>query len=92
MQPSDQGIIKRITLAYRKFFLLAHFIAQSNSPENCYKLAKSVSLLQAVYWISTSVNSIFTNCVNNCFKRVGISDNVVVCEQNENADFCELIK
>lgn len=53
MQSSDQGIIKRFTLAYRKFFLLAYFIAEIDSPENCYKLTKSVSLFHAVHWIST---------------------------------------
>lgn len=70
LQPLDQGIIRSVKIRYRKL-LLRHVLSQINSCKSSEELAKSVSVLDAISWITSALKKVEPGCVLKCFKKAG---------------------
>ena len=70
LQPLDQGIIRSFKVRYRKL-LLRHVLSQINSCKSSEELAKSVSVLDAISWITSALKKVEPGCVLKCFKKAG---------------------
>ncbi|GBN09441.1 hypothetical protein AVEN_274619-1 [Araneus ventricosus] len=70
LQPLDQGIIRSFKVGYRKL-LLRHVLSQISSCKSSKKLAKSVSVLDAISWITSALKKVELGCVLKCFKKAG---------------------
>ncbi|GBO01180.1 Tigger transposable element-derived protein 6 [Araneus ventricosus] len=70
LQPLDQGIIRSFKVGYRKL-LLRHVLSQISSCKSSEELAKSVSVLDAISWITSALKKVEPGCVLKCFKKAG---------------------
>jgi hypothetical protein len=72
LQPLDQGIIRSFKVEYRKL-LLRHVLSQISSCKSSEELAKSVSVLDAVSWITSALKRVGPGTVLKCFKKAGFA-------------------
>jgi hypothetical protein len=83
-QPMDQGVIQNVKVHYRKL-LMQSLLANINSTASASELAKTVSVLDAVVWISQAVKKLLPETVTKCFEKAGFSASVVTASvENEN--------
>jgi hypothetical protein len=71
IQPLDQGIINSFKLNYRKL-LLEHLIDHANKVQSLSEFAKSISVLNAIFWIDCAWNLVQRGTIQKCFKHCGI--------------------
>lgn len=94
-QPLDQGIIKNFKVNYRKR-VLRHILANMDDARCASDLAKKITVLDAVQWISSSISEIREGTVMNCFVKSGFSrpSNAVESNMNqiEEPELHELLK
>ena len=85
-QPMDQGIIRNIGVHYRKLLiqsLLANMDCTRTSSGS--ELATTVSVLDAVIWISQAVKKLIPETVTRCFEKAGFfTGEVTASVINEN--------
>ncbi len=80
-QPLDSGIIRNFKVKYRKMlleFLLSH--------EDVIALAdaiKKVNVGDAIDWVSQSWDQVTASTIKNCFRKVGLNEDVVEPEQDD---------
>ena len=72
LQPMDQGIIKTLKTGYRKR-LLRSVLAKIDSGETGDALVKSISVLDAVFWIGQAWNDVQPETIQKCFSRCGFN-------------------
>jgi len=83
-QPMDQGVIYTFKSYNRKFMLLS-LVCKIDSSTSVHQLATSITVLDAVNWISLSCNSLKNECVQNCFRKAGFLIDGSDVNPNENA-------
>ena len=69
-QPMDQGIIWNVKVHYRKL-LMQSLLANIDCTLSGYELARIVSVLDAVIWISHTVKKMLPETVTRCFEKAG---------------------
>lgn len=70
LQPLDQGIIQAMKLQYRKR-VVSKILAEIDKDVEASKLAKTITVLDAVHWIGDSVKAIRPSTVTKCFAKAG---------------------
>lgn len=70
LQPLDQGVIKAVKCHYRKFLLRRVISDLEHQPV----APKSVTVLDACFWLAEAVKCISPETVLSCFKHSGITD------------------
>lgn len=89
LQPLDQGIINNLKQIYKKR-LLRSVISKidENESVSADTVCKSVTVLDTVNWISTSVKEIKPETVTKCFRKCGlfIREGGTVSECNDDDD------
>lgn len=83
LQPLDLGIIRAFKARYRKH-MLKHLLTKIDSCENGTSLTKSISVLDAIYWIMKSWNETKDITIQKCFQDAGFPS--VNPEQPTNQD------
>ncbi|CAH1375300.1 unnamed protein product, partial [Tenebrio molitor] len=69
-QPLGQGILKNFKTLYRKC-MLRHLLANMDNATSAHELAKNITILDAIHWITSSVNKISKETVLRCFVKSG---------------------
>ena len=90
IQPLDLGIIKNFKVHYRRLLLL-HVLAKIDEPDisSAHDVTKSVTLLNAIRWVSQAWERVKSDTIKKCFRIAGVlnSDyNVVSRIGNDNED------
>ena len=67
-QQMDQGIIRNVKVQYRKL-LMQSLLANMDCTSSGYELARTVSVLDAVIWISQTVKKLLSETVTRCFEK-----------------------
>jgi hypothetical protein len=67
-QPMDQGVINCVKLNYRKL-VMQSLIVNTESSSSASKLARSISVLEAVMWIAEAVKQVSPETVKSCFQK-----------------------
>jgi hypothetical protein len=80
----DQRVIYTFKAYYRKF-MLQSLVCKIDSSTSVHQLATSITVLDAVNWISLSCNSLKNECVKNCFRKAGFLIDGSDVNPNENA-------
>ena len=71
LQPMDQGIIQNLKTQYRKR-VLRHTLHVLDTPGATLEtVVKEITVLDACYWISSSMKDIASDTVTKCFARCG---------------------
>ena len=71
-QPLDQGIIQNFKVHY-KGLILQHLLAKIGIVSSALDLAKSIDVLEALYFIKTSWDKVQATTIKNCFQKAGFS-------------------
>jgi len=83
-QPMDQGIIQNVKVHYRKL-LMQSLLANMDCTSSGFELARTVSVLDAVIWISQAVKNLLPETVTRCLKKAGLFRGEVTARvENEN--------
>ena len=69
-QPVDQGIIQNVKVHYHKL-LMQSLLPNMDCTSSCSELARTVSVLDAVIWISQAVKKLLSKTVTRCFEEAG---------------------
>ena len=69
-QPMDQGIIRNVKVHYHKL-LMQSLLATMDCTSFGSELARTVSVLDAVIWISQAVKKLLSKTVTRCFEEAG---------------------
>ena len=72
LQPLDQGIIQAMKTNYRKS-LLHSLLAAFGKFKTATEFAKSVTVFDAIRWISSTWNNIREETILKCFRRAGFA-------------------
>jgi hypothetical protein len=67
-QLTDQGVIKCVKLNYRKL-IMRSLLANMDAAYSATKLAKSISVLDAVIWIAEATKQVSPQTVQRCFQK-----------------------
>ncbi|XP_053545444.1 tigger transposable element-derived protein 4-like [Bombina bombina] len=86
-QPMDQGVIYTMKTHYRKL-LLQSLVANISTTQNVHQLVKSITVLDAVNWISMAWKSISADTICKCFVKAGFSNS----NRNDNEELPEIIQ
>ncbi|KAF2901534.1 hypothetical protein ILUMI_04655 [Ignelater luminosus] len=70
-QPLDQGIIQNMKCDYHKY-LLCCLIHNYNNITSVAEATRTVTVLDAIMWISKAVNDILPSTIQNCFAKSGL--------------------
>ena len=70
LQPLDQGIIQTVKTQYRRR-VLHKILSEIDRGVPATDLAKSVTVLDAVHWLSESVKAVKPITATKCFKKAG---------------------
>jgi hypothetical protein len=70
VQPLDQGIIRSVEARYRKK-TLQYIVTVAEASNTRYDFNKSISVLQAVRWVSSAWEQMSREIIVKCFRRVG---------------------
>lgn len=70
LQPMDQGIMQNFRIKYRKQLLTKLFVSIYKC-ENVTEVIKEITVLDAIYWIKSTISLVSSSCVTNCFKKAG---------------------
>jgi hypothetical protein len=83
-QPMDQGIIWDVKVDYRKL-LMQSLLVNVDSSSSASELARYVSVLDGVIWISQGVKKLLSETVTKCFEKARFSTGEVTASvENEN--------
>ncbi|PNF41040.1 hypothetical protein B7P43_G08225 [Cryptotermes secundus] len=83
-QPMDQGIIRNVKVHYRKL-LMQCLLVNIDSTSCASELARPVSVIDSVIWISQAGKKLLPETVTKCFEKVGFSTvEVTPNVENEN--------
>jgi len=83
-QPMDQGIIQNVKVQYHKL-LMQSLLSNMDCTTSGSELARTVSVLDAVIWISQSIKKLLPETVARCFEKGGFfTDEVTASVENEN--------
>ena len=83
-QPMDQGIIRNVKVHYRKL-LMQYLFANMDCTPSGSELARNVSVLDAVIWISQAVKKLLPETATRCFEKAGFfTGEVTASVENEN--------
>ncbi|XP_025191173.1 tigger transposable element-derived protein 1-like [Melanaphis sacchari] len=82
-QPMDQGVIYTFKSYYRKF-MLQSLVCKIDNFTSVHQLATSITVLDAVNWISLSCNSLKIEFDQNCFRKAGFLIDGLDVNPNEN--------
>lgn len=72
--PLEQGIIQNLKIYYRKL-CIESVRTRMNTYESMNEISRSISVLDAILWISSSWNGIKENVIESCFKKAGFPSN-----------------
>ncbi len=75
-QPMDQGVIHNFKTYYRRQ-LLQSIIPKIDTCKNVTEVAKSVTVLDAIYWTRRAIKEILPSTVSNCFRKAGFPNDKV---------------
>jgi hypothetical protein len=67
VQPLDQGIIRSVKARYRKM-TLQYIVTVAEASNTRYDFNKSISVLQAVRWVSSAWEQISRESIVKCFR------------------------
>ena len=81
-QPLYQGIIENLKTYYRKFCIQSVH-TRMTTYESVNEMSRSITILDAILWISSSWNNIKETVIESCFKKAGFPSN--------NTDNCGII-
>ena len=82
--PMDQGIIRNVKVHYRKL-LMQSLLTNMDCTSSGSELARTVSVLDAVIWISQAVKKLLPETVTRCFVKAGFfTGEVTASVENEN--------
>lgn len=73
-QPLDQGIIQNFKFYYRGL-ILKHILSKMDEVKSASELAKSINILEALYYINSSWAKVSSATIQNCFKKAGFHKN-----------------
>ena len=75
LQPLDAGIIQAVKLIYRKSLVrhLLFLMGRQESSSDSSELAKTVSILEAIRWISKAWDQLPKSTIQKCFGKCGFS-------------------
>jgi len=83
-QPMDQGIIRNVKVHCHKL-LMQSLLANMDCTSSSSELARNVSVLDAVIWISQAVKKLLPETVTRCFEKAGFFTGEVIANvENEN--------
>src|SRR5215469_4442292 len=83
-QPMDQSIIGNVKVHYRKL-LMQSLLANMDCTSSSSELPITVSVLDAVIWISQAVKKLLPETVTRCFEEAGFfTGEVTASVGNEN--------
>ena len=83
-QPMDQGIIRNVKVHYRKL-LMQSLLANMDCTPSSSELTRTVSVLDAVIWISQAVQGLLQETVTRCLEKAGcFTGEVTASVENEN--------
>lgn len=69
-QPLDQGIIQNFKFFYRGS-ILKHILSKMDQVKSASELAKSINVLEALYYMKTAWNKVSSATIQNCFRKAG---------------------
>lgn len=75
-QPLDQGIIKTFKTFYRSA-ILKHILSRMDSVDSIEELAKSINVLDVVYFIDKAWQKVTPTTIQNCFRKAGFTTSIV---------------
>ena len=73
LQPLDGGIIQQTKCLYRKRFL-RHIIAEVTETTEASALAKSVNVLDAIFWLKLAWDTVTQHTITKCFISCGFKE------------------
>ena len=92
LQPLDLGIIKTFKTYYRKLFMW-YVLTKIDQCSSATEVSNSITILQAIYWISEAWRSVDSEVIKKCFRKSGILDkdfNVIEEFSLDEDPFCDL--
>ena len=94
LQPLDGGIIQQTKCLYRKRFL-RHIIAEVTETTEASALAKSVNVLDAIFWLKLAWDTVTQHTITKCFISCGFKELQPVEEEpttsTDTTDFDQLL-
>lgn len=84
-QPMDQGVIYTFKSHYRHSLLTA-LLAKIEHHESISEIAKGITVLDAIYWISTAVRQIRSDTVQKCFIKAGFPNGNCIPTSTSSSD------
>ena len=91
LQPLDQGIIKAIKAHYRKRLMEAALVCLDQGKYKS-EVVKSVTVLDACYWLASAVKSVKKTTVKKCFAMSGFGEDILDTDSDENIPLAELVR
>ena len=85
LQPLDQGIIKTTKVLYRKS-LVRHMLAKTETCSKATDISRSVSVLDAIHWLSSAWNDVQPATIRKCFQKAGFQHVAYTGEEEETED------
>lgn len=70
LQPMDQGIIKNFKVLYRQF-IVKNMLTKFDQGHSHTHVGKSITVLDAIFWIDRAIKNIKISTVCNCFVKSG---------------------
>ena len=71
LQPLDLGIINNFKMHYRKL-LMQHVLSVMEECTSASEILKSVTVLQALRWVSQARKKVSSDIITKCFRRAGV--------------------
>ncbi|KAK6487620.1 tigger transposable element-derived protein 6-like, partial [Huso huso] len=71
LQPLEQGIIQNVKLLYRTH-LMSNLVAKINNSSSATELSKSITVLDAIYWIEQAWSQVKDSTITKCFAKAGL--------------------
>ena len=94
LQPLDLGIIRAFKARYRKR-LIKHLLTKLDICEKASEIAKSVSVLDCIYWINASWRETELSTIRKCFLRAGMiqdDDRIDDDDSDDDVPLMELVR
>ena len=73
LQPMDSGITQNLKMVYRKK-LLRHIIFLVDAASTASDIAKKVTVLDAILWLTSAWDSVKPDTISKCFQKCEFSD------------------
>src|SRR5215510_12358328 len=90
VQPLDQGIIQAMKANYRKS-MLHSLLAAIGKFNSATEFAKSVTVFDAIRWISSAWNNVQEETILKCFQRAGFASPEQEQEQEDSTSESDLV-